>query len=50
MEKDSNNLEWLKSEYIAVETDDEDSIIIAILTPNEIKIADGYRVRMKPIN
>jgi len=33
---------------ITVETDEENPVTIAQITENEINVADGYRVRMKP--
>lgn len=33
---------------ITVETDAETPVTIARITENEINVADGYRVRMKP--
>nr|DAI96342.1 MAG TPA: hypothetical protein [Caudoviricetes sp.] len=33
---------------IIVETDEETPVTIAQITENEINVADGYRVRMKP--
>ena len=33
---------------ITVETDEDNPVTIAQITENEINVADGYRVRMKP--
>lgn len=33
---------------ITVETDEDTPVTIAQITENEINVADGYRVRMKP--
>lgn len=34
---------------IVVETDENDSITIATITTDEVKVADGYRVRLIPL-
>lgn len=33
---------------ITVETDEENPVILAIITQKEVIVADGYRVRLKP--
>lgn len=33
---------------IIIETDEENPTAIAEITANEVNVADGYRVRMKP--
>lgn len=33
---------------IVVETDEENPISIAVITPSEVSPADGYRVRLTP--
>lgn len=34
---------------IVVETDENDSVTIATITVDEVKAADGYRVRLIPL-
>lgn len=34
---------------IVVETDEKDSVTIATITTDEVKVVDGYRVRLTPL-
>ena len=34
---------------IVVETDEKDPVIIATITTEEVKVVDGYRVRLTPL-
>ena len=34
---------------IIIETDEENPVIIATITDDDIELADGYRVRLRPI-
>lgn len=53
----NQGIEWLKKKErqslkdytrIVVETNEENPITIAVVTVNEIQVADGYRVRLTP--
>lgn len=36
-------------EYIVIETDEENPITIAMIKSDDVEVANGYRVRLKPI-
>lgn len=49
MTESKTDLRLLDSlDRIIVETDEENPVAIAIITQDDVSIADGYRVRMKP--
>lgn len=41
----------MQNEYnrIIIETDEENPVIIATITDDDIELADGYRARLRPI-
>lgn len=46
----NGKLETLKDyTKIVVETDEKDPVIIATITTEEVKVVDGYRVRLTPL-
>ena len=36
-------------EYVVIETDEENPITIATIKSDDVEVANGYRVRLKPI-
>ena len=36
--------------HIIVETDEENPVPVAIITDQDVDVAEGYRVRVKPID